>query len=131
MSIGRYGSGGPYEEIYGYSRAVKAGPWVFSAGCASIVDGRVAHVGDPGAQAREAFGIALSALAGAGASVSDVVRTRMFVTSEADIDAVGRAHGEVFAAVRPTSSVYVIAGLILPELLVEVEVEAYVPEALP
>jgi enamine deaminase RidA (YjgF/YER057c/UK114 family) len=70
-------------------------------------------------------------LAGAGASVSDVVRTRMFVTSEADIDAVGRAHGEVFAAVRPTSSVYVIAGLILPELLVEVEVEAYVPEALP
>jgi enamine deaminase RidA (YjgF/YER057c/UK114 family) len=131
MTVERYGSGGPFEETYGYSRVVKAGPFLFTAGCTSIVDGKVAHVGDAGAQAREAFEIALAALARAGATITDVVRTRMFVTPEADLDAVGRAHGEVFAAVQPTSALYVIAGLLLPELLVEVEVEAYVPEVLP
>jgi enamine deaminase RidA (YjgF/YER057c/UK114 family) len=125
MSVSRFGSGGPFEEVYGYSRVVKAGPWLFTAGCASIVDGAVVHVGDSGAQARTAFGIALAALRDAGADVDDVVRTRMFVAPQTDVDAVGRAHGEVFGAVKPTSSLYVVAGFVLPELLVEVEVEAY------
>jgi enamine deaminase RidA (YjgF/YER057c/UK114 family) len=127
MSIERFGSGGPYEEVYGYSRVVRAGPWRFTAGCTAIVDGVVQHVGDAGAQARTAFGIALAALEKAGASVEDVVRTRMFAAPGADVDAVGRAHGEVFGAVKPTSSLYLISGFVLPELLVEVEVEAYVP----
>jgi enamine deaminase RidA (YjgF/YER057c/UK114 family) len=127
VSIARYGSGGPYEEVYGYSRVVQAGPFLFTAGCTSIVDGAVRHVGDAGAQAHTAFGIALAALEKAGASIGDVVRTRMFVAPGADVDAVGRAHGEVFGAVRPTSGLYVIAGFAHPDLLVEVEVEAYRP----
>jgi enamine deaminase RidA (YjgF/YER057c/UK114 family) len=91
------------------------------------VDGKVAHAGDAGAQAREAFEIALAALARAGASIGDVVRTRMFVAPSADADAVGRAHGELFAAVKPAATLVTVAGFVLPELLVEVEVEAYVP----
>jgi enamine deaminase RidA (YjgF/YER057c/UK114 family) len=125
--IQRYGSGGPYEEVYGYSRVVQAGPWRFTAGCTSIVDGVVQHLGDVGAQARTAFGIALSALAKAGAPIDTVVRTRMFVVQGADVDAVGRVHGEIFGGVRPTSSLYLVAGFAHPDMLVEVEVEAYVP----
>jgi len=127
MSIDRYGSGGPYEEVYGYSRVVKAGPWLFTAGCTSIVDGVVQHVGDAAAQARTAFGIALSALRQAGAPISTVVRTRMFVVQGVDVDSVGRVHGEIFGDVKPTSSLYLIAGMVVPEILIEVEVEAYIP----
>ena len=125
--IERYGSGGPYEDSYGYSRVVRVGPAVLTAGCTSTVDGSVAHVGDSAAQTREAFGIALSALAKDGAGADDVVRTRMYVTPAADADAVGRAHGEVFGSVRPAATLVVVAGLIHPDLLVEVEVEAYLP----
>jgi enamine deaminase RidA (YjgF/YER057c/UK114 family) len=125
--IERFGSGGPFEDSYGYSRVVKAGPWLFTAGCTAIVDGVVQHIGDAGAQARTAFGIALAALEKAGAGVADVVRTRMFAAPGADVDAIGRAHGELFGAVKPTSSLYLIAGMVLPEILIEVEVEAYRP----
>jgi enamine deaminase RidA (YjgF/YER057c/UK114 family) len=124
-TIKRYASGGPYEEMYGYSRVVQAGPWLFTAGCTAIVNGVVQHVGDAGAQARTAFWIALAALEKAGATVDEVVRTRMYVAPEADVDAVGRAHGELFGTVKPTSSLYVVDGFVLPEILVEVEVEAY------
>ncbi len=127
MTVQRFGSGGPYEEIYGYSRVVRAGQFVLTAGCTSTVDGGVAHAGDAAGQTREAFGIALSALAKAGVGIDDVVRTRMYVTPAADADAVGRAHGEVFAAVRPAATLVTVAGLVHPELLVEVEVEAYLP----
>jgi enamine deaminase RidA (YjgF/YER057c/UK114 family) len=127
MTVERFGSGGPYEEVYGYSRVVKAGPWLFTAGCTSIVDGVVQHVGDVGAQARTAFGTALSALEEAGAPIGTVVRTRMFLARGADVDAVGRVHGEIFGDVKPTSSLYLIAGMVVPEILIEVEVEAYVP----
>jgi enamine deaminase RidA (YjgF/YER057c/UK114 family) len=125
--IERFESGGPFEDIYGYSRVVKAGPWLFTAGCTAIVDGVVQHVGDAGAQARTAFGIALAALDKAGAGIEDVVRTRMFVAPGVDVDAVGRAHGEIFGAVKPTSSLYLVSGMVLPEILIEVEVEAYHP----
>src|SRR6266550_2821344 len=91
-------------------KALYAGAFLFTAGCTSIVDGKVAHVGDAGAQAREAFEIALAALARAGASIADVVRTRMFVAPAADVDAVGRTHGEIFAAVRPAATLVVVAG---------------------
>ena len=125
MTIQRFDSGGPFEGVYGYSRVVKAGPWLMTAGCTSIVDGAVAHAGDAGAQTREAFGIALAALGRAGARVEDVVRTRMYAVPTADFDAVGRAHGEIFGAVRPVSTLVLVAALVLPELLIEVEVEAY------
>ena len=118
---------GPWEDRYGYSRVVTAGPFVLTAGCTSTVDGAVAHVGDAGGQAREAFRIALDALARAGAGVGNVVRTRMYVVRPADADAVGLAHGELFGTVRPAATMVFVAGLIHPDHLVEVEVEAYVP----
>jgi enamine deaminase RidA (YjgF/YER057c/UK114 family) len=125
----RFGSGGPYEEIYGYSRVVQAGDFLVTAGCTAVVDGVVTGLGDPHAQTVTAFRVALDALAEAGASIEDVIRTRMYVTDRAHADAAGRAHGEVFAAVRPAASLLIVAGLIDPDMLVEVEVEAYVGEA--
>jgi enamine deaminase RidA (YjgF/YER057c/UK114 family) len=124
--IRRYASGGPWEELFGYSRTVAAGPLVLSAGCTATVDGGVVNVGDAHGQALVAFRIAMEGLARAGASVEDVVRTRMYVVSADDADAVGRAHAEVFGDVRPVATMVVVARLIHPEHLVEVEVEAYV-----
>jgi enamine deaminase RidA (YjgF/YER057c/UK114 family) len=89
------------------------------------VDGTVTHVGDAGGQAREALGVALAALKQAGGGVEDVVRTRMYVVDPADADAVGRVHGEVFAAARPAATMLFVAGLLHPDHLVEIEVEAY------
>jgi enamine deaminase RidA (YjgF/YER057c/UK114 family) len=127
MSLRRISSGGPWEEIFGYSRAVVAGPWIITAGCTSTVDGVVTNVGDAAGQTRQAFQIAIEALAEAGASVEDVVRTRMYVVDAADADAVGRTHGEIFGEVRPAAAMVVVAALLSPEHLVEVEVEAYRP----
>ena len=118
-------SGGPWEDVYGYSRVVRAGHLAWTAGCTSTVDGGVAHVGDAAAQTAQALRIALDALAGVGAEPGDVVRTRMYVADRSFADAVGRAHGVVFGAVRPVATMVVVAGLIDPELLVEVEVEAW------
>jgi enamine deaminase RidA (YjgF/YER057c/UK114 family) len=125
--VARLGSGGSWEERFGYSRVVVAGPFVLTAGCTSTVDGVVTHVGDAGGQAREAFRIALDALEKAGAGVHDVVRTRMYVVHAADTEAVGLAHGEVFREVRPAATMVLVAGLLHPDHLVEVEVEAYRP----
>ena len=124
--IERFGSGGPWEQAYGYSRVVRAGDVLLTAGCTATVNGVVTGVGDAHAQTRSAFGVALGALAAAGATIADVTRTRMYVVRAADADAVGRAHGEVFGAVRPASTLVVVAGLLHPDHLVEVEVEAYV-----
>jgi enamine deaminase RidA (YjgF/YER057c/UK114 family) len=127
MTVRRISSGGPWEEIIGYSRAVVAGPWVLTAGCTSTIDGVVTHVGDAAGQTRQAFGVALDALAKVGASVEDVVRTRMYVVNGVDADAVGRTHGEIFGEVRPAATMVMVAALINAEHLVEVEVEAYLP----
>jgi enamine deaminase RidA (YjgF/YER057c/UK114 family) len=121
--ISRYGSGGPWEETYGYSRVVRAGDRVITAGCTATVDGVVQHVGDAYGQTRTAFRIALDALAAAGAKPADVIRTRMYVVGREHADAAGRAHGEVFADVRPAATLVVVAGLLHPDMLVEVEVE--------
>jgi len=125
--VTRYGSGGPWEETIGYSRVVAAGPLVLSAGCTATVDGQVVHVGDAAAQTREAFRIALDALARAGAHREHVVRTRMYVVRRDDTDAVGQVHGELFRDVRPVATMVLVAGLMHPDHLVEVEVEAYLP----
>jgi enamine deaminase RidA (YjgF/YER057c/UK114 family) len=123
--ITRLGSGGPWEDAYGYSRVVQAGPWVMTAGCTAVLDGAVQHVGDPFSQAALAFRIALDALAKAGASAADVVRTRMYVVGAEHADAVGHAHGSVFGDVRPAATMVMVDRLVHPDMLVEVEVEAY------
>jgi enamine deaminase RidA (YjgF/YER057c/UK114 family) len=124
--IERFSSGGPWEEAYGYSRVVRAGDLLLTAGCTATVDGQVTDVGDAYAQTLTAFRIALDALAAAGAFPADVVRTRMYVTDPAHADAAGRAHREVFGSVRPVATLVVVAGLLHPDHLVEVEAEAYI-----
>ncbi|HEX8627319.1 MAG TPA: RidA family protein [Catenuloplanes sp.] len=126
MTVTRLSSGGPWERAYGYARVVAAGGWVLTAGCTATVDGVVDPVGDPYGQTVRALDIALVATARAGAGLDDVVRTRLYVTDRAHADAVGRAHGAVFGAVRPAATLVVVAGLLHPDHLVEVEVEAYV-----
>ena len=125
MTVTRLGSGGPWEAVYGYSRVVRAGDLAWTAGCTSTVDGQVVHVGDAAAQTAQALRIGLDALAEVGAEAGDVVRTRMYVTDRIYADEVGRAHNAVFGAVRPVATMVVVAGLIDPELLVEVELEAW------
>jgi enamine deaminase RidA (YjgF/YER057c/UK114 family) len=124
----RRGSGGPYEERYGYSRVVRVGPLAVTAGCTAVVDGVVRAVGDAGRQAEIAFGIALSALAEVGVERESVVATRMSILEASDADAVGLAHARVFADVRPAATMVVVAGLIDPAMLVEVELTAWVGE---
>jgi enamine deaminase RidA (YjgF/YER057c/UK114 family) len=117
-------SGSPYEPTIGFSRAVRVGDRVLVAGTApTMPDG-----GDPPAdaygQARRALEIVVAALAEAGARPEHVVRTRTFLTSAADWEEVGRAHGEVFGDVRPASTMVVVAALLDPRWLVEIEAEA-------
>jgi enamine deaminase RidA (YjgF/YER057c/UK114 family) len=123
--IRRISSGGPWEDVVGYSRAVVAGPWVLVAGCTATVDGEVRHEDDAYRQARTALEIAMAALAEAGASAADVVRTRMYVKDIGDGDAVGRAHAEFFKDVRPAATMVEVSGFIDGRILVEIEVDAY------
>jgi enamine deaminase RidA (YjgF/YER057c/UK114 family) len=111
--------------LYGYSRVVRAGDLAWTAGCTSTVDGVVTHPGDAAAQTAQALRIGLDALAEVGAEPADVVRTRMYVVDRTYADEVGRAHNAVFGAVRPAATLVVVAGLLDPEHLVEVELEAY------
>ena len=127
MAIERFGSDNPWEATVGYCRVVRAGDHVHVAGTTATVDGRVVAVGDAAEQTRVALGLVAEALARAGASLADVVRTRMFVTDIAEWEAIGRAHGEFFADVRPVATMVEVTALIDPDLLVEIEVDAYAP----
>ncbi|MEW9531470.1 RidA family protein [Microbispora sp. NPDC049125] len=127
MPPGRISSGGPWEDRYGYARAVVAGPHVLVSGCTATVGGEVQHVGDAYQQTLTAISIALDAVEKSGTSLADVVRTRLYVVHADDFDAVGRAHGAIFGAVRPACTSVQVAGLIDSRMLVEVEVEAYRP----
>jgi enamine deaminase RidA (YjgF/YER057c/UK114 family) len=118
-------SGGPWEDAYGYSRAVVVGPHAYVSGCTAVVEGVVHDEADPYRQALTAFGLALTTLREAGFAPEDVVRTRMYVTHTRDMDAVGRAHKELFDAARPAATMVVVSKLIDPQMLVEVEVDAY------
>lgn len=119
-------SGTPWEAMAGYSRAVRVGQTVYVAGTtAADAAGAVQHPGDAAAQTRYVIGKIEAALAEAGASLADVVRTRIFVREIADWQAVARAHGERFAQVRPACTL-VRAELIDPAMLVEIEAEAVV-----
>ena len=121
----RVSSGSPFEPVIGFSRAVRIGDRVLVSGTAPIrPDGTVEA--DPGDQMRRCLEIVGTALSEAGASLTDVVRTRTYLVDAADGDAVGRVHGEVFGAVRPASTMIVVAGLLDPRWKVEIEVEALV-----
>lgn len=122
----RHGSGGPYEDRYGYSRVVRVGPFAMTAGCTAVVDGAVQAPGDAGAQAAVAFGIALESLARIGVGPECVVATRMSIIDAADADAVGSAHFTVLGQIRPVATMVIVAGLIDPAMLVEIELTAWV-----
>jgi enamine deaminase RidA (YjgF/YER057c/UK114 family) len=124
-AVQRLRTGAPWEERFGYSRAVELpNGLVLVAGCTSVVDG-VIDAGTPYQQAMTAFGVAEKALKELGLSRADIVRTRMYLTHARDVDEVGRAHKELFDEIRPVASMLIVSGFVDPSLVVEVEVEAY------
>jgi enamine deaminase RidA (YjgF/YER057c/UK114 family) len=126
--VERHGSGGAWEDVVGYSRVIRAGDRVVVAGCtATMADGAIAGLGDPYAQTLQTLENVASALARVGAALSDVVRTRVFLTDAASFDGFARAHGDVFGDIRPVNTTVVVAALADPRMLVEIEVDAYLP----
>ncbi|MFD4757540.1 RidA family protein [Streptomyces sp. NBC_00846] len=124
-SVNRISSGAPWEEKFGYSRAVELpNGLVLVAGCTSVENGQIS-AGGPYEQTVTSFKVAFDALKQLGLGREDVVRTRMYVTHARDVDEVGRAHKELFGDVRPAASMIIVSGFVDPSLVVEVEVEAY------
>ena len=121
----RISSGSPYEPTIGFSRAIRVGDRVVVAGTAPVwPDGSCDP--DPEVQAARCLEIITAALAEAGATPADVVRTRMFLTDAADGDAIGRAHGKVFGDIRPAATMVVVSALLRPEWKIEIEAEAVI-----
>jgi len=120
-------SGGPWESVIGYSRAVVAGEYVHVSGSTATIDGQLQHEGDAYGQTLVAFKVIESALAQAGYSLADVVRTRVYLASADDMDAVGKAHGELFSEIRPAATMLAGIQFINSKMLVEIEVDAWRP----
>lgn len=130
--IQRFGSGAPWEAVAGYSRAVRVGDRVLVAGTtATLPDGAIAGEGDAGAQARQALENIGAALERAGATLADVVRTRIYVTDIGRWEDVARVHGERFGAHPPVTSMVEVRRLIDPRMLVEIEAEAVIAPDFP
>lgn len=121
----RISSGGPWEAVIGYSRAVKAGNYVHVSGTTATVDGTLQHEGDAYGQTKVAFEVISKALAQVGYRLDNVVRTRVYLANAEDMDAVGKAHGELFAEIRPASTILAGLQFINPKMLVEIEVDAW------
>lgn len=118
-------SGAPWEAIVGYSRAVRSGNIIHVAGTTAVdPNGNVIGVNNPYEQTRHILSIIVKALEEAGGSLKDVTRTRLFVTDISKWEEVGRAHGEFFKDIRPASTMVQISGLIHPDMMVEIEVDA-------
>jgi enamine deaminase RidA (YjgF/YER057c/UK114 family) len=127
MSRKLVSSGSPFEQSVGFSRAVRVGSWIAVAGTAPIAqDGSVAHPGDAYGQTKRCLEIILRAIAEAGGTAEQVIRTRVMLTNIADWSEAARAHGEVFGAIRPACTVVQVTALIEKGWLVEIEADAVV-----
>ncbi|WP_432195142.1 RidA family protein [Streptomyces sp. bgisy027] len=124
-AVRRVQSGSPWEESFGFARAVAAGDRVLVAGTTSFKGQVLYGEGDPYEQAKVAFAGAIEAIGEFGLGIGSVIRTRMYLTHLRDVDEAGRAHKEIFDAVRPVSTLLVVEGFVDPRILVEVELEAY------
>ncbi|MEM6726736.1 MAG: RidA family protein [Bacteroidota bacterium] len=122
----RISSSAPWESTVGYSRAIKIGPFLEIAGTTAIDNGNVVAPGDAYEQTRFILKKIKSVIEEAGGKMEDTIRTRMFVTNIQDWEAIGKAHGEFFGAIRPAATMVEVKGLIDPALVVEIEVSAFV-----